>query len=111
MNLVILRGILSSDPVKRELPSGSVLWTLEVTTRLPDESGVSVPVVCVDPRRPVTHREGDEVAVRGVVRRRFYRSGAGVQSRTEVVADRIASGRRVRDVTRLMNEASDDLLC
>ena len=32
-NLVLLRGALSSVPVERELPSGSTVVQLEVTTR------------------------------------------------------------------------------
>jgi single-strand DNA-binding protein len=109
MNVVVLRGALSSAPIARELPSGSVLYSLEVTTRTGDGSAMSVPVVCVDPRRPLRHQPGDEVAVVGVVRRRFYRSGAGVQSRTEVLAERVVAVRRASDVERILTLAAEKL--
>lgn len=109
MNIVVLHGVLSSAPVARKLPSGSVLHTLEVTTRLADQSAASVPVVCIDPRRPITLDAGDEVGVVGIVRRRYYRSGASVQSRTEVVADTLVPVRRPSDLARLVRTASSRL--
>lgn len=84
MNVVILKGRLSSEPTIRELTSGSVLMSLEVTTRV-DEVANSVPLVWFDPPAKVTVVAGDEVSVVGMVRRRFYRAGGGTQSRTEVV--------------------------
>lgn len=106
MNIVILRGALSSTPVVRELPSGSRLHTLEVTTPVEGENAASVRVVCIDPRRPMRLDVGDEVGVIGVVRRRFYRSGAGAQSATEVVADHVVAIRRSSDVARLLSAAA-----
>ena len=85
MNVVYLQGRLSSDPVLRELASGSRLVSLEVSTES-DAGNVSVPVAWFDPVALPDWVAGDEVAVRGLVRRRFYRGAAGTQSRTEVVA-------------------------
>ena len=49
----------------------------------------------------------------GVVRRRFFRSGAGVTSRTEVLADQVISMRRKANVrkavSRLLENLSTDL--
>jgi single-strand DNA-binding protein len=84
MNIVILTGHLSSDPSRRELPSGSVLMTFELTTKV-GEASVSVPLVWFDPPRQVAVAAGDEVAAVGTVRRRFYRAGGATQSRTEVM--------------------------
>ena len=42
MNVVILRGRLSSAPSSRTLPSGDNLVTFEVTTRPPEGPGVRV---------------------------------------------------------------------
>ena len=84
MNLVVLRGTLSSEPVDRQLASGSTVWSLEVTSRTAD--GVcSAPVAWVDPPHPPHVGSGDEVVVIGQVRRRFFRAGGATQSRTEVV--------------------------
>lgn len=106
-NMVVLCGRLSSEPQWRELASGSVLWTLEVTT--PSERGAaSVPVALFDPAVEPTFAEGDEVYVVGEVRRRFFKGANGTQSRTEVVASEVvrasqrakvrASLRRLADV-------------
>lgn len=99
MNLVVLSGHLSSEPTVRELPSGSVLMTFELTTPV-DDGGpskskpskskmVSVPLVWFDPPNKVTVGIGDEISAVGTVRRRFYRAGAATQSRTEVVVQHL----------------------
>ena len=80
----MLRGRLSSEPVVRELASGAVLMSLEVTTKV-DEVASSVPLVWFEPPAKTNVSSGDEVAVVGMVRRRFYRAGGSTQSRTEVV--------------------------
>jgi single-strand DNA-binding protein len=107
-NLVVLRGHISSPPRQRELPSGCVLLTLEVTTRPP---AASVPVVWFDPpRRCGVDSEtpvDTEVVVVGHVRRRFFRVGGATQSRTEVVADTVCPTRRVRQVERAVATALD----
>ena len=84
MNIVVLSGHLSSDPVVRVLASGSELMTLELTTRV-EGAAISVPLVWFDPPARVAVVSGDEVRAVGTVRRRFYRAGGATQSRTEVV--------------------------
>ena len=91
-NLVVLQGSLSSSAVVKTLDSGSVLVTLEVTTR--DDEGVArtVPVSIFDPARVddlASLERGDEVVVAGSVNRRFFRTASGTGSRTEVVADKV----------------------
>lgn len=108
MNIVVLRGHLSSGPVVRELQSGSVLVSLEVTT--PDGSGgrSSAPVAWFDPPRSssvANWSEGEEVVVLGSVRRRFYRAGGGTQSRTEVVATNVVRASSTRSADRVLAEA------
>ena len=51
MNITVLGGTLSSDPVWRSSPSGSTVVALEVTTESSFESRSTVPVSLVDPRR------------------------------------------------------------
>lgn len=113
-NLVVLRGHLSSPPRIRQLPSGSTLLQLEVTTpSTDDEPAVSVPVVWFDPPArsgldPATP-ESTEVIVRGTVRRRFFRAGGATVSRTEVVASLVVPARRAQTARRLLERARVDL--
>lgn len=85
LDLAVLVGTLSSDPVERTLPSGSVLLRYEVTVR--DRSPAdTVPVSWLEPRRPPAFAAGDRVVVVGRVRRRFFRAGGATRSATEVLA-------------------------
>ncbi len=107
MNVAIITGTLSSPPRTRTLASGSELLSYEVTTQLDDGSRLSVPAVWLDPSRPPALQSGDEVAVVGVVRRRFFRAGGSTQSRTEIDAVMVAragSARAVRAVKRVVEE-------
>ena len=71
-NLVVLQGHVSSEPRRRDLPSGTQLLQLEITTP-GDGAALSVPVVWFEPTREFA--PADEVTVVGHVRRRFYRAG------------------------------------
>ena len=88
-NLVVLSGRLSSDPRHKQMPSGDEMVSYEVTTELTD-GRASAPVVWFSPKRPPRLAEGDDVLVTGVLRRRFFRAGGGLASRTEVVASVVA---------------------
>jgi single-strand DNA-binding protein len=96
MNIVVLRGSLSRPAERRELQSGSVLVSYEVTVRrTDDERADTVPVVWFDPPASAGDLDiGEEVVVTGRVRRRFFRAGGYTQSRTEVVADVVVPARR-----------------
>jgi len=108
MNHVVLVGRLSSDPQQRSLVSGSVLWSLELTTDTPDGAW-SVPVAWFDPPIAPVFGVGDELVVLGSVRRRFFRTPAGTQSRTEVVASEVVAATSRRKVTSLLRRASERL--
>jgi len=103
VNAAILRGTVSSTPRRRELPSGSVLDQLEVTTRWGDPPAATVPVTWFDPTTELA--ADDEVVVIGSVRRRFFKAGGATASRTEVVAERIIRASRRRDVERAVAAA------
>lgn len=97
MNVAVVRGVLSSDPVWRQLPSGSSAVALEVTTDGGDGPRASVPVTVVDPSRPTELERlsaGDEVVVVGEIRRRYFRAGTSTASRTELVAAQVIPGSR-----------------
>ncbi|TAL16481.1 MAG: single-stranded DNA-binding protein [Frankiales bacterium] len=105
-NEVVLVGRVSSEPETRELPSGDLLvsWRVVVDRppprRLPE--GRKPPTIdtvdCVAWSAGVRRTArglsvGDVVAVEGALRRRFWRGGTGMQSRTEV---EVESMRRLR---------------
>ena len=103
MNIVVLRGVLSSPPRTKRLPSGTELVNWEITTPAADGK-VSVPVSWFDP--PATARSfeaGAEVVVVGVVRRRFYRTGHGTASATDVHAVAACAASRPRSVKKLVD--------
>lgn len=109
-NLAVLVGSLSSDPVRRELPSGEHLASFEVTVPRAGDRAESVPVVWFNAPGLIDRlAAGDWVAVVGRVRRRFFRAAATTQSRTEVVAERLVPVTRRADVDRLLGRARDRL--
>ncbi len=108
LNLVVVCGHLSSDPVVRELPSGDHLVQYEVSAVFPDAT-VSTPVVQFGERPRTVPKAGENVAVLGVVRRRFYRVGGSTHSRTEVVATRLVFGNDKRRRKALFAAAVRDL--
>ena len=109
MTIVILRGRLSSAPVLRPLGSGSVLISLELTTLADDGAQVSVPVAWFDPGFAPEWGAGTELAVTGVVKRRFFRSGGVTQTRTEVVATEVVETSKRRQVQRMLARMADRL--
>jgi single-strand DNA-binding protein len=97
LNVAVVRGVVTSPPSTRELPSGSTVTSIEITTR---REGItcSVPVVVHD--QPVAFDAGEEVVVIGRVARRFFRAGGVTQSRTELVADVVLRASRRTAVSR-----------
>lgn len=93
MNLVIVRGRLSSPPRRTQLASGDVLVRFEVTVPREGQAADSVPVCWVGSpggAPPASLDAGDEVVAVGRVRRRWYRPpGGAAQSATEVAADAV----------------------
>lgn len=102
-NVVVVRGVVSSEPRLRELPSGSVVTQLDVTTRGPALTA-SVPVAVFD--RTVDATAGDEVVVIGYVNRRFFRAGGITQSRTELIAEDVVRVTRKRTVEKMIAVAT-----
>lgn len=110
MNVVFIRGRLSSEPRLRILPSGSRLVSYEVTTDTSGASRSSVPVVWFDP--PMSTPEmapGEDVVVAGEIKRRFFRTGGVTQSRTEVVASRVVPTRRAAQARRVVGTVLEAL--
>jgi len=106
MNIVLLRGKLSSPPRIRELPSGDDLGQFEVTTDGVESASLTVPVVVLNPSPSVAALAPDtEIVATGVVRRRFYRQGGITRSATEVVADRLVPARQARRAGQALDRA------
>jgi single-strand DNA-binding protein len=112
LNLAVVRGIVSSPPEVRILPSETVLVQLQVTTRLETET-LSIPVSCWNPAGWVeTLEPGEEIVVVGRVRRRFFRAGGATASRVELESDvisRASDRRRVQAALRRANAALEPL--
>ena len=90
VNVVVLAGTVSAEPVQRRMPSGDEVTELRLSVPEAGKRLLPLPVA-------VWHRDvgaeavdgltkGDDVLVYGHLVRRFYRSGAGARSLTEVVA-------------------------
>lgn len=102
-NEVVLVGRVSGVPEERELPSGDLLvaWRVVVDRpepRRPARPGSRTPTIdtldCVGWTARVRRTarglaDGDVVAVEGTLRRRFWRGGAGANSRTEVEVESV----------------------
>ncbi len=90
VNVVVLAGTVAADPVQRTMPSGDEVTELRVS--VPDSGRRLLPLPVAAWHQTVGRRvlkgiaKGDRVLVHGQLVRRFYRSGAGARSLTEVVA-------------------------
>lgn len=105
-NRVIVVGEVSSPPVSREMADGSVVTTFDVVSYT-DNGRVSVPI-SVD-GAPSVVEEGVSVCVVGFVRRRFFKAGSSVASRTEVVANVITPVRRKTQVRKAVESVMEDI--
>ncbi len=109
VNVVVVRGAVSSPPDVRVLPSEAVLAQLQISTRLESET-LSMPVAVWNPAGWVESLEpGDEVVVVGRVRRRFFRAGGAAASRVEVEAEVVARARDRRRVQAALRRATETL--
>lgn len=90
VNVVVLAGTIAADPIERTMPSGDEVTELRLS--VPDAGRRLLPLPIAVWHSEVGKRalrgisKGDEVLVHGQLVRRFYRSGAGARSLTEVVA-------------------------
>jgi single-strand DNA-binding protein len=117
-NVVVLRGRVNRPPIERELPSGDRLAALDVTvpggvtgaTTGRGSRSEAVPLAWFDAPAWVAGLEpGTEILVSGRVRRRFFRAGAGLQSRTEVVVQQAAPIRQVTKCVALLRRVTQEL--
>ncbi len=90
VNVVVLAGTVAADPVERRMPSGDEVT--EIRLSVPEAGRRLLPLPVAVWHKTVGRGalkdigKGDDVLVYGQLARRFYRSGAGARSLTEVVA-------------------------
>lgn len=90
VNVVVLAGRVAADPVRRTMPSGDEVTELRVSAPEAGKRLLPLPVAvwsgsAVDEELSGLKKD-DDVLIYGQLARRFYRSGAGARSMTEVVA-------------------------
>jgi single-strand DNA-binding protein len=91
-NDVVLRGRLSAPAEVKTLPSGDTLVSFRLVVRRPElrargQSTDTLPCITYDralQRRITAWQAGDVVEVEGALQRRFWRTGSGTASVTEV---------------------------
>jgi|SRR5579862_3030012 len=117
-NVVVLRGRVNRPPVERVLPSGDRLAAIDVTvpggvagaTTGQGSRSESVPLAWFDaPAWAADLEPGTEILVSGRVRRRFFRAGAALQSRTEVVVEQAAPLRHVAKCVALLRRVAQEI--
>ena len=90
VNVVVLAGTIATDPVERRMPSGEECTEIRLSVPESGRRLLPLPIVAWHAEVGKKHlrelHQGDEVLVFGRLIRRFYRSGAGARSLTEVVA-------------------------
>jgi single-strand DNA-binding protein len=93
VNVVVLAGTIAAEPVERRMPSGDEVTELRLSVPEPGRRLLPLPVAAWHKdvgKGSLKHiAKGDDVLVYGQLVRRFYRSGAGARSLTEVIASGI----------------------
>lgn len=105
MNVVVVQGVLSKEPIERTLPSGATVmdWSVSVDV---DGAKQTVPVQWMDPTKKVRgHDKGDTVVVLGAVRQRFFHAGGSRVSRTEVVGESVAKPTQRVAIRKILDQA------
>jgi single-stranded DNA-binding protein len=101
VNVVVLAGTISAEPVQRRLPSGDEVTELRLSVPEAGKRLLPLPVAAwhgtVGKRALKGIAKGDDVLVHGTLNRRFYRNGGGARSLMEVVATEIKKLEREED--------------
>lgn len=109
VNVVVLAGSVAAEPVCRRLPSGDEVTELRVSIPEAGKRQLPLPIAVwhnvIGAKAIQGIGKGDDVLVHGHLVRRFYRSGAGARSLTEVVASEIKRlGRKEEDSRHPVSE-------
>jgi single-stranded DNA-binding protein len=107
LNTVILVGEITSPQVLRTLSNGNIASSFDLATATAD-GRLSVPV-SMNGESDVAV-VGALVCVLGSVRRRFFRAGGSVTSRTEVIATAVIPLRRKAQIRKALEGPIENLL-
>lgn len=105
-NLVLVRGRLRAEPEWRTSATGDEMLQCDLLVHVDEGPAESVPVLWLDPPPSATRLVADQdVVVVGRVRRRFFRVGGAIATRTEVHAEAVVSARAGATVRRAVEGA------
>ena len=104
-NLVVVVGTVSKDALVTEAADGRVFTSFDVICRT--EGVRTVVPVTID--RSLDIAAGSRVAVLGRAEKRFFPSGAGYASRTDVRAETVTVLRRSSQLARVFDAAKEHL--
>jgi hypothetical protein len=107
MNVVVVGGQLRADPLPWTTRAGEELWSFDLSLGTGATREV-VPVTWADDRAAAL-AAGDDVVVRGRVRKRFLGGAGAARPRTDVLAEAVVLARRSRQVERLLATAEAQL--
>lgn len=107
INVSVVVGVVASEPQFRTNAEGETLMSFDVVC-VGDHGRLTVPISFAGESEAVV--EGAEVCVTGFVRRRFFRAGPSVASRTEIVAEHVVPVRRKAQVRKVVQNAVENLL-
>jgi len=110
VNIVVLIGTVSREPELRDLASGERVLSFDLTASGAGERSDTVPVAWLDPPTKASLTAGDAVVVTGRVRRRFFKTAAGIQSRTEVTAEHVVPRRQRKRAQGAIDRSVDHLV-
>jgi single-stranded DNA-binding protein len=110
LNVVVAVGRLARPAELRVLPSGDRVVSIELTVPREKSRAESVPVSWFEAPASATELGVDQqVLVVGRVRRRFFKSATGTQSRTEIVANTVVPTRQAKRTRAALERAVDQL--
>ena len=98
LNIAVVVGEVARDATRVDMGDGRVFTNFDLVSR---EGGVRT-VVPVTYEGEMEIAAGELVAVNGHVNKRFFASGSGMASRTDVRADKVTIVRRRDQVSRFM---------
>jgi hypothetical protein len=107
VNIAVVVGTIAAEPQLRLNAEGEPLVSFDVVS-VGEYGRVTVPVSFAG--ECAAAEEGVEVCVAGYVRRRFFRAGSSVTSRTELVAEHVVPVRRKAQVRKAVQSCLDGLL-
>lgn len=114
LNMAVIIGTMTNEPVHRELADGTLIVQFDVRTSIDVDdrtATISVPVAWRDPTTAAVGAltPGTVVIATGRVERRFFRSGGATLTRTELIAERCIPARRAKGRRSMLDALAREL--